>query len=85
MGLERPGTRIEMIAGHFFHYGKVVPVAELVAKLDAVGASDVRRFGESLMTAGNPALATVGLARRFESYQTFAGRFGDQTPLRARK
>lgn len=76
MGLERPGARIELIAGHLLHYGTVVSPADLVARLDAVGVEDVRAFGTRLMTAGAPALATVGPAKRFESYGAFARRFG---------
>ncbi|MGB8601155.1 MAG: pitrilysin family protein [Rhizomicrobium sp.] len=75
MGLERPGTRIEMIAGHMFHYGKVLTVAELTEKLDAVTVADVRRFGAKLMQ-GRPALAVSGPAAGFEAYDSFAGRFG---------
>jgi predicted Zn-dependent peptidase len=76
MGLEQPAAHIEMIAGHVLHYGRVLTVADLVAKLDAVTAADVRRFGSGLMNAGRPALATVGPADRFEDYDRFCGRFG---------
>lgn len=75
MGLERPGTRIEMISSHMFHYGRVLSAAELSAKLDAVTVEDVRRFGAKLMQTV-PALAVSGPAKRFESYETFSGRFG---------
>lgn len=75
MGLERPGTRIEMISSHLFHYGKVLTVPELTARLDAVTVEDVRRFGARLMTE-IPALAVSGPAGGFEAYECFAGRFG---------
>ena len=38
MGLERPGTRAESIAGQIFALGRVQPVAEIVEKLDAIDA-----------------------------------------------
>lgn len=76
MGLERPGARIEMIAGHLLHFGRVLPVAEVTDKLDAVTAADVRRFGEGLMASKKLALATVGPAAGFEAYEAFAARFG---------
>src|SRR4051794_38666258 len=60
MGLERPATRAEQIAGHIFSYGRVIPVEELTAKLDAVDASAVRRFGERMMNSDQPSLAVVG-------------------------
>lgn len=75
MGLERPGTRIEMISSHLFHYGKVLTVSELTARLDAVTVEDVRRIGSRLMTEA-PALAVSGPAGGFEDYERFAGRFG---------
>ena len=83
MGLEQPSSRTEMIAGHLFNYGRVLPVEELAAKLDAVDAAAVRRFGAQVMAAGRPAIATVGPAAKLESYDTFAGRFGIQPTMRA--
>jgi predicted Zn-dependent peptidase len=38
MGLERPGQRAEQIAGQMFSYGRVLSIAEMTARLDAVDA-----------------------------------------------
>lgn len=76
MGLERPATRAEQIASQLFTYGRVLPVEELTAKLEAVDAAAVRRFGERVMTAAQPSIAVVGPHNRLESYDRFAGRFG---------
>jgi len=83
MGLEQPSSRAEMIAGHLFNFGRVLSVEELSAKLDAVDAAAVRRFGAQVMAAGCPAIATVGPAGKFEPYETFAGRFGLRQNMRA--
>jgi predicted Zn-dependent peptidase len=83
MGLERPATRAEQIAGHIFSYGRVIPVEELTAKLDAVDASAVRRFGERMMNSDQPSLAVVGPHNKLESYATFASRFGAGTARHA--
>jgi predicted Zn-dependent peptidase len=84
MGLERPSTRAEMIAGHIFNYGRVLPVEELTAKLDAVDASAVRRYGARTMTATQkPAIVTVGPAGKLERYEIFAGRFGSRQIVHA--
>jgi predicted Zn-dependent peptidase len=83
MGLERPATRAEQIAGHIFTYGRVIPVEDLSAKLDAVDAAAVRRFGERMMNSEQPSLAVVGPHTKLESYATFANRFGAGTTRHA--
>jgi predicted Zn-dependent peptidase len=83
MGLERPSARAEIIAGHIFNFGRMLSVDEMTAKLDAVDAAAVRRFGARVMTSPNPAIATVGPAGRLEHYGIFAGRFGSQPMVRA--
>lgn len=76
MGLERPGTRCEMIAGHFLHFGKVMPVEDVVARLDAVDVAAVRAFGRRVMESTHPALSVVGATSHFEGYERFRSRFG---------
>ena len=84
MGLERPSTRAEMIAGHIFNYGSVPSVEELAAKLEAVDAAAVRRYGARTMTATEPpAIVTIGPAGKLEPYEVFAGRFGSRQTMRA--
>ena len=83
MGLERPATRAEQIAGQLFTFGRVIPVEELTAKLEAVDATAVRRFGERIMNTEQPSLAVVGPHNKLESYPTFAGRFGAEAARRA--
>ena len=46
MGLENPSTRSEQIASQMLAYGRVMPVSEIIMKLDAVDAAAVRRFGD---------------------------------------
>ncbi|HTT83830.1 MAG TPA: pitrilysin family protein [Rhizomicrobium sp.] len=76
MGLERPSARAEMIAAHLLAYGRVVPIAEIREKLEAVSVDDVRRFGEVLMMTGRPAMAAVGPVKNLERHEIFAARFG---------
>jgi predicted Zn-dependent peptidase len=75
MGLERPSARAEQIAAHLFAYGRVVPIAEIKQKLDAVTVGAVRQFGERLMATRRPAIAALGPIDSLESYESFAGRF----------
>ncbi|HEY1637110.1 MAG TPA: pitrilysin family protein [Rhizomicrobium sp.] len=76
MGLERPAARAEQIAGQLFTYGRVLPVEELTAKLEAVDAVAVRRFGERVMSVAQPSVAVVGPHNKLETYDRFSGRFG---------
>jgi predicted Zn-dependent peptidase len=76
MGLERPAARAEQIASQLLAYGRVLTIEELTARLDAVDASVVRRFGQRVMESEQPAIAAVGPLGRLESYAKFAGRFG---------
>lgn len=76
MGLERPSSRAEQIAAHMFTFGHVLPVAELIAKLDAVDAAAVRNFASRVMETERPAMAAVGPVAKLESYDSFAQRFG---------
>lgn len=75
MGLERPSARAEQIAAHLLAYGRVLPVAEIRQKLDAVSVGAVREIGDRLMATSRPAIAALGPVRKLESYERFAGRF----------
>jgi predicted Zn-dependent peptidase len=76
MGLEKPSTRAEQISSQLLAYGRVMPVSEMIAKLEVVDAAAVRRFGDRVMATAKPSLAAVGPLKKLESYETFAGRFG---------
>lgn len=76
MGMERPGTRAEQIAGQLFALGKVQSAAEITAQLDAIDATAVRAYACRVMNAGHPSIAAVGPITKLESLQRFAQRFG---------
>jgi predicted Zn-dependent peptidase len=76
MGLEKPSTRSEQIASQLLAFGRVMPVSEVISKLDAVDAAAVRRFGDRVMATARPSLAAVGPLKKLERYETFANRFG---------
>ena len=73
MGLERPGSRAEQIAGQIFSLGRIQPVAEIVAQLDGVDAAAVRRFAARTMR--EPSIAALGPVTKLESHHTFSARF----------
>jgi len=79
MGMERPGTRAEQIAGQLFALGKVQSAAEIVAQLDAIDAGAVKRYAMQVMQEGKPTIAAVGPVGKLESHAAFARRFADRS------
>ena len=73
MGLERPGTRAEQIAGQIFTFGELQSTAEIVAQIDAVDAPALRRYAERIMT--QPSMAAMGPVKKLERHDVFAARF----------
>jgi predicted Zn-dependent peptidase len=73
MGLERPGTRAEQIAGQIFTLGHVQSVAEMVAQIDAVDAVALQRYATRIIA--QPSIAAVGPVGRLERHDVFAARF----------
>jgi predicted Zn-dependent peptidase len=63
MSLESTGSRCEQLARQLQVFGRVVPIAETVAKINAVTTSDVCRAAARLFR-GAPTLATMGPAER---------------------
>src|SRR5205085_9489241 len=67
MGLESPHARCELMAGHLYTYGRVLSIEELIGRVDAVDAAELRRFAESLCRRGDPEMSAVGPVTRLES------------------
>ena len=61
MSLESTGSRCEQIARQIQVFGRIVPTAETVAKLNAVTVEDVRRAAMRVFRAA-PTLAAMGPA-----------------------
>lgn len=75
MGLENPHSRCEWIARHLPRYGRVIPPAELVERIDAIDETTLKKFAEQLLRSGKPAIAAVGPVKRVESFDQFAAKF----------
>ncbi len=67
MSLESCAVRAEQIARQMLFLGRVVPMAELVSRIDAVDAAAVRAMLASIIWTDMPALAAVGPVARLES------------------
>jgi predicted Zn-dependent peptidase len=76
MGMESPSQRAEQLARQILIYGRPVSTAEMIAKVDAVDASAIRRFGSHLLQRSTPAFAALGPIGKLDSYDRIAARFG---------
>jgi predicted Zn-dependent peptidase len=76
MALESPHARCEQIATHLLAFGHVIPVPELIERIEAVDAGVLRRFATDVSMRGTPAIAAVGPVKKLESRARFAARFG---------
>ena len=59
MSLESTGSRCEQLARQMQVHGRIVPVAETVAKIEAVTLADIRRCATRIFR-GRPTLAAMG-------------------------
>ena len=59
MSLESTGSRCEQLARQIQVHGRIIPVAETVAKIEAVTLADVRRAAARIFR-GRPTLAAMG-------------------------
>lgn len=79
MGLESSSTRAEQIARQYMIHGRVLPMDEVIARVEAVDAAAIRRFASRILGKGGPALAAVGplggAGGGLESYERIAARF----------
>ena len=74
MSRESTGNRAESLANQMLVFGRPIPIAETVAKIEAVDAAAIRRVVGRLR-AGRPTVAAVGPLSALESYDRLALRF----------
>jgi predicted Zn-dependent peptidase len=73
MSLESTTSRCEQLARQVVVYGRPVPVAEVVEKVEAITAEDCAKVARRLF-AGQPTFAAIGPLARLESYERVAER-----------
>jgi len=59
MGMESVGARAERLAAQLLAWGRVPPIEEIIAKIDAVGAKEAREAAAALLRT-EPTLALYG-------------------------
>jgi predicted Zn-dependent peptidase len=72
MALEGSGQRIGQLAHHMLTYGRPIPLAEVVEKIEAVTVESTRAAGRALIRRGKPAIAVLGLGSGLESAAAIA-------------
>jgi predicted Zn-dependent peptidase len=72
MALESSSARAEQLARQLIHWGRPIPLAELIAKIDAVTAESARAAGRALIRRGRPAVAALGPRAGLESAAAIA-------------
>jgi predicted Zn-dependent peptidase len=73
MSLESTGSRCEQLARQMQVFGRIIPTAETVARIDAVTVDDVRRVAHKLFR-GRPTLAAMGPAEHVPGLPVIADR-----------
>jgi predicted Zn-dependent peptidase len=73
MALESTGARCEQVAQHMLVFGRVMPIEEMVARIDAIDAEQIGALAQKIFAAP-PVLAAVGPLENLESYDTLARR-----------
>ncbi|GFE92682.1 M16 family metallopeptidase [Acetobacter persici] len=69
MSLESTGSRCEQIARQLQLFGRLIPVAETVARVEAVTTEDIRRVAARIFTQ-KPTLAALGPVKHVLSLDT---------------
>ena len=67
MALESPGARCEQAAQQLLVFGRLLPVEELVTKVDAVDVDAVAKVARRIF-ASRPTMASIGPVGQLEPF-----------------
>jgi len=76
MTLESPAARAGQIARQILLFGRLIPVDELVARINAITVADVRNLAGDIFTGSRPTVAAVGAPVGMMGHDDIAARFG---------
>jgi predicted Zn-dependent peptidase len=80
MTLESPSGRAGQIARQMQLYGRVIPIDELVAKIDAITVRAVRDLAGAIISGSAPTVAAVGPTKALIRADKLAERLGARVP-----
>ncbi len=72
MALESSSARAEQLARQIMIHGRVLPLSELVAKIDAVTVASARAAGRALLARSRPAISAIGPGKGLEAATAIA-------------
>jgi len=67
MALESSGARADQLARQLLFYGRIVPIDEIVRRVDAVTVEDMRAAARTLLSSSRPTFAGLGPKAGIES------------------
>ena len=76
MSLESPSARCEQLARHVLIYGRPLPTAEIIEKIEAVDSAAMTGAARRLIEGGPPTVAALGPIDGLDSYDAISARFG---------
>jgi len=74
MAQESSSSRAETAGRQMLVYGRPVPVAELVARIDAVTPADTAAIGRTVVAGGPPTVTAIGPGEGLAAYDTLMAR-----------
>ena len=67
MALESTGSRCEQLAQHLLLFDRVMPVEEMVKKIDSISLGEISELAGNLIIS-QPVLSAIGKLDNLESY-----------------
>jgi predicted Zn-dependent peptidase len=80
MALESPAARAGQLARQMQLFGRVIPIDEMVAKIDAVSLGAVRALAGDIIGGSRPTVAAVGPTKGLIGSDALADRLGARVP-----
>jgi len=75
MCLEQSSSRAEQIARQMLLFGRVIPIHELIEKVENVDVATLVRLAETLVIQKNPSIALIGPASGLASFDNIRAEF----------
>lgn len=70
MGLESSSTRMERLASQYIHQGKIIPLQEIVEKIEAISVENLKTIAHRIF-ATKPTLAMIGKGQYAEKLNEY--------------
>ena len=80
MTLENPAARAGQLARQIQLFGRVIPIAELIAEIEDITAADITTLAGDIFTGSTPTLAAVGRLDDVPPCADIAKRLGAPPP-----